>query len=108
MAKRNKTDQGEPAAEETPAAEAADEAPAEEATSSDSEKLSAKEAAAKVLSGKRNPMSVAEIAEAAMPLTNLGGKTPKQTFYSVLYAENKKSDGLFERVEKGKFKLRKR
>jgi hypothetical protein len=29
-------------------------------------------------------MTVAEIAEAVVPMTNLGGKTPKQTLYSLL------------------------
>jgi hypothetical protein len=34
-------------------------------------------------------MTVAEIAEAVVPMTNLGGKTPKQTLYSVLYARTR-------------------
>jgi HB1, ASXL, restriction endonuclease HTH domain len=69
-------------------------------------KLTTKQAIENVLAGKRNPMTVAEIADAALPLTNLGGKTPKQTFYSVLYAENKKSDGLVVKAGKGgTFKL---
>ena len=35
----------------------------------------------------------------------LTGKTPKQTLYGTLYAENKKTDGLVTRTAKGTFKL---
>lgn len=69
-------------------------------------KLSTKQAIEQVLTGKRNPMTVQEIFEAAHPLTALKGKFPKQTFYSVLYSENKKADGLVTKVGKGgNFKL---
>ena len=57
-------------------------------------KLTTKQAIEKVMSGKRKAMTVAEITEAALPLTALAGKTPKQTFYSVLYGEAKKDVGL--------------
>ena len=51
-------------------------------------------------------MTVAEIAEASIPMTNLKGATPKQTLYSVLYAENKKPDGLVVKAgDGGVFKL---
>ena len=53
-------------------------------------------------------MKVSEIIEAAVPLTGLSGKTPGQTVYSVLYGEAKKSDGLFERVSRGTFRLAER
>lgn len=68
--------------------------------------LSTKDAIARVLADNGKPMMVSQIFEAAMPLTNLSGATPKQTFYSILYAENKKPDGLFKRTSKpGTFKL---
>ena len=40
---------------------------------------STKQAIEKVLTGRRKPMTVAEIAEAVVPVTNLDGKTPKQS-----------------------------
>jgi hypothetical protein len=71
-----------------------------------SKKLTTKQAIEKVLTGAKKPMTVAQITEAALPLTNLGGKTPKQVFYSVLYGENKKADGLVTKVGPGgTFKL---
>jgi HB1, ASXL, restriction endonuclease HTH domain len=69
-------------------------------------KLTTKAAIEKVLTGRRKPMTVAEITEAALPLTGLNGKTPKQTFYSVLYGEAKKADGLVVKAgDGGIFKL---
>jgi hypothetical protein len=68
-------------------------------------KLSTKQAIEKVLTGKRNPMRVPDIIKEGVPLTALKGKTPGQTFYSVLYAEAKKPDGLVTQVAKGTFKL---
>jgi hypothetical protein len=69
------------------------------------EKLSTKAAIEQVMTGKRK-MTVAEIAEAALPLTNLKGATPKQTFYSVLYGEAKKDGGLVVKAgDGGVFKL---
>jgi hypothetical protein len=59
-----------------------------EATMSD--KLTTKQAIEKVLRGGRKPMRVPAIIEAAVPLTALAGKTPGQTIYSVLYAENRR------------------
>jgi hypothetical protein len=59
-----------------------------------SDKLTTKAAIEKVLAGRRKPMTVAEITDAALPLTALKGATPKQTFYSVLYGEAKKADGV--------------
>jgi hypothetical protein len=70
------------------------------------QKLSTKQAIEKVLTGKRKRMTVAQIADEAIPLTNLKGATPKQTFYSVLYGENRKKDGLVIKVGPGgTFKL---
>jgi len=37
--------------------------------------------------------------------TGLKGKTPDQTFYSILYAEAKKTDGIVTQTSKGTFKL---
>jgi hypothetical protein len=71
-----------------------------------SKKLTTKQAIEQVLTGSKKPMTVGEIAEAALPLTALKGQTPKQVFYSVLYSENKKTDGLVLKAGKGgTFKL---
>jgi HB1, ASXL, restriction endonuclease HTH domain len=68
--------------------------------------VNTKQAIEKVMSGKRRPMRVPEIIAAGVPLaTSLKGKTPGQTFYSVLYSESKKADGLVVQVERGTFKL---
>lgn len=55
----------------------------------------------KVLTDSGKPMTVAEITEAALPLTGLKGATPKQVFYSVVYGENRKKDGVREEGRKG-------
>jgi hypothetical protein len=67
--------------------------------------MTTKQAIEQVLKGKRNGMRVPAIIEAGVPLSNLTGNTPGQTFYSVLYAEAKKSDGLVTQVGKGTFRL---
>lgn len=68
--------------------------------------MNTKAAIEQVLKGKRNGLRVPAIIEAGVPLaTSLKGKTPGQTFYSVLYAEAKKADGLVVQVSKGTFKL---
>jgi hypothetical protein len=68
--------------------------------------MSTKQAIEQVLKGRRNGLRVPQIIEAGVPLaTNLKGKTPGQTFYSVLYAEAKKPDGLVVQVDRGTFKL---
>ena len=67
--------------------------------------MTTKQAIKAAMKGKRKPMTVAEIAEAAIPLSNLRGATPKQVIYSVLYSENKRPDGLVVRVEAGTFQL---
>src|SRR5262249_20771511 len=57
--------------------------------------MTTKEAIEHVLAGRRKPMRVPAIIEAGVPLaTSLKGKTPGQTFYSVLYSESKKAAGL--------------
>lgn len=72
-----------------------------------SSKLTAKAAIAQVLGAAKGPMQVPAIIEAAVPLTNLGGATPGQTIYSVLYSENKKSGNArqFISTGRGTFKL---
>ena len=68
--------------------------------------MSTKQAIEQVLKGRRRAMRVPEIIAAGVPLaTSLKGQTPGQTFYSVLYSESKKSDGLVVQVGKGSFKL---
>ena len=69
------------------------------------ENLTTRAAIEHVLTGKRKPMSVPEIAEAGLPLTRLKGKTPRQTFYSVTYTESKRPDGVVVQVGKGLFRL---
>jgi HB1, ASXL, restriction endonuclease HTH domain len=64
-------------------------------------KLTTKATIEKVLTGKRKPLTVAEITEAALPLTAHKGATPKQTFYSVLYGEAKKANGLVVKAGDG-------
>ena len=51
-------------------------------------------------------MRVPAIIAAGVALAaSLKGKTPGQTFYSVLYSEAKKSDGLVTQTGRGEFKL---
>lgn len=70
--------------------------------------MTLKAAVETAMKGRRKAMTVNEIAEAALPLAELKGKTPKQQVYSILYTENRKADGLVTRVDKGTFKLRPR
>jgi HB1, ASXL, restriction endonuclease HTH domain len=68
--------------------------------------VTTKEAIEHVLAGRRKPMRVPAIIEAGVPLaTTLKGKTPGQVFYSVLYSESKKADGLVVQTGRGEFKL---
>ena len=68
--------------------------------------LTTKQAIEHVLRGRRKPMRVPAIIEAGVPLaTTLKGKTPGQVFYSVLYSEAKKADGLVVQTGRGEFKL---
>jgi HB1, ASXL, restriction endonuclease HTH domain len=68
-------------------------------------KLTTRQAVEQVLTGRRKPMRVPAIIEAAVPLSRLQGKTPGQVVYSLLYAESKKADGLVVQTGKGEFKL---
>jgi hypothetical protein len=67
--------------------------------------MSTREAIKTVLTGKRKPMRVPQIIEAAVPLSRLAGKTPGQVVYSLLYSESKKADGLVVQTGRGEFKL---
>lgn len=67
-------------------------------------KLTAIEAVLEVLTEAGKPMRVPAIIAEAVPRTNLGGKTPGQTIYSVLYAEAKRSNSRVKRVGRGEFK----
>jgi hypothetical protein len=67
--------------------------------------MTTKQAIEQVLAGKRKPMRVPAIIEAAVPLSNLRGKTPGQVIYSVLYTEAKRADGLVVHTGRGEFKL---
>jgi HB1, ASXL, restriction endonuclease HTH domain len=72
----------------------------------DNSTLTARQAVEQVLAGKRSGLSVSQITDAALPLTALKGKTPKQQFYSLLYSETKKADGLVVKAgDGGVFKL---
>jgi hypothetical protein len=71
-------------------------------------KLTTRAAIEKVLADNGGKMKVPAIVAAAVPLTALGGKTPGQTIYSVLYAEAKKPNAVFKRTGKGEFRLDKR
>jgi HB1, ASXL, restriction endonuclease HTH domain len=68
--------------------------------------MTTKQAIEHVLAGRRTPMRVPAIIEAGVPLaTTLKGKTPGQVFYSVLYSEAKKADGLVVQTGRGEFRL---
>jgi hypothetical protein len=72
------------------------------------DKLTLRDAVEKVLTGKRNGLTVAEITDAAVPLSRVAGATPKQQVYSLVYSEARKADGLVVKVRDGKggpFKL---
>ena len=69
--------------------------------------MTTKQAIEAVLTGKRKPMRVPAIVAAGVPLaTGLKGKTPGQVFYSTLYSEAKKPDGLVIQTGKGEFRLK--
>jgi HB1, ASXL, restriction endonuclease HTH domain len=67
--------------------------------------MTLKEAVETAMRAKRKPMTVSQIAEVAVPLAELKGKTPKQQVYSLLFSENKKPDGIVSRTAPGTFKL---
>ena len=82
------------------------------ASNGKAKKLSALDAAAKVLEGAKNPMTTKEMidAMAAKKLwSSPGGKTPHATLYSAMLREIvvKKAESRFEKAERGKFTLAK-
>ncbi len=75
-------------------------------------KLSALDAAAKVLGQKKKPMSAKELIEAMSAKgywKSPGGKTPWATLYSAMLREinTKGKESRFKKVERGKFSLNK-
>ena len=75
-------------------------------------KLSAIDAAAKVLAETKKPMNAKEMIEAMAEKgywKSPGGKTPWATLYSALIREinNKGKDARFKKTERGKFTLAK-
>ena len=80
-------------------------------TQHSSERLSALEAAAKVLKEHGRPMSCGEMVDAMLKrgLWSTNGKTPSATLYSALLRqiETKGKDAQFRKVERGKFALSK-
>ena len=115
MAKKNTTKLKVVAApaEATPAkkgakAKAATPAKAEPAAEAKAKKLSAIDAAAKVLAEVGTPMNCKEMIEAMAAKnywTSPGGKTPHATLYSAILREvaTKGKDARFTKTERGKF-----
>jgi hypothetical protein len=73
-------------------------------------KLSALDAAAKVLGEAREPMTTKQMVEAMAKKgywTSPGGKTPANTLYSAILREitTKKGESRFKKTERGKFTL---
>ena len=69
------------------------------------EKLTTRAAIEHVMKGRRKPMSVPEIAELAIPLTALKGRTPRQTIYSIVHTEKRRADGVVVQTGPARFKL---
>ena len=67
--------------------------------------MTTRESIQHVMRKRRRPMTVAEIFEAAYPLTELRAKHPKGVYYSVLYGEARRPDGVVTRTGKGEFRL---
>ncbi len=75
-------------------------------------KLSALDAAAKVLGQKKKPMSTKELIEAMSAKgywQSPGGKTPSATLYSAMLREinTKGKESRFKKVERGQFTINK-
>jgi HB1, ASXL, restriction endonuclease HTH domain len=78
------------------------------ASAGGAKKLSALDAAAKVLAGSKEPLTTKQMIEAmaAKKLwTSPGGKTPHATLYSAIIREisTKGKDARFKKTERGKF-----
>ena len=81
-------------------------------TKAPAKKLSALDAAAKVLGQKKKPMSAKELIEAMSAKgywKSPGGKAPHSTLYSAMLREinTKGKDSRFKKVERGKFSINK-
>lgn len=76
--------------------------------SSGEKRLSAKDAAVRVLKREGGPLKATVIAERVLATkgVKLAGKTPAATIAAMLSVENQKSDGLFVRTEPGTYALR--
>lgn len=74
-------------------------------------RMSALDAAAKILSGSREPMTCGDLMEAmlAKDLWKTDGKTPAATLYSAILREitKKAKESRFRKAERGKFALAK-
>jgi hypothetical protein len=82
--------------------------PKSPATTEPAKKLSALDAAARVLSESGQPMNCQEMIEAMAAKgywSSPGGKTPSSTLYSAILRElkSKGSDARFRKTERGKF-----
>ena len=84
--------------------------PAKKTASKGDAKLSAIDAAAKVLGEKKQPMNAKEMIKAMQAKgywKSPGGKTPHATLYSAILREinNKGKESRFKKTERGKFAL---
>ncbi len=70
-------------------------------------KISAREAAIKVLTDQKNKaMNINDIAKKALPLTALSGKNPIHGIRVQLVVGANKENGAFERTAKGMYRVR--
>jgi hypothetical protein len=71
-------------------------------------RVSAKDAAVRVLKREGGPLKATVIAERVLATkgVKLAGKTPAATIAAMLSVENGKEDGLFVRTEPGTYTLR--
>ena len=105
-AKKTKTQAATKSAKAKPAAKAKK----TKATNGDAKKLSAINAAAKVLAESKEPMNTKEMIEAMAAKgywTSPGGKTPSATLYSSILREinTKGKESRFKKTERGKFTI---
>ncbi len=108
MAKKNTTKLKVAPADATPATKATAGKPAKAKTAVKAKRMSAIDAAAKVLIDAGTPMNCKEMIEAMAAKkywTSPGGKTPHATLYSAILGEiaTKGKDARFTKTERGKF-----
>ena len=97
-------------AKKAPARRATTKAAAKKTPASASKKMSAIDAAAKVLGESKEPLNTKEMVEAMSAKkywTSPGGKTPHATLYSAILREIQKKgkEVRFRKVERGRFTL---